>query len=539
MPLGGEDGGDRRADDEDRLVDHRLQRIGGLHLDRLPGQHERPASPDRRPDRGVRRTGHRGTQVGQPGRTARLDGPDQAADPRGEQGGDDREHPGLAEVVEHAPLHDGAETVGDGVRRGEAAGEAVRAAEAGHQQHDPEGVDRDRQPRHERRQAEAQGTGMAEHGPVAGEHCFASVGHDGLVSPTDVTPYDALLLVSFGGPDEPEDVVPFLENVTRGRGIPRERLEEVGEHYFLFGGKSPINEINRTLLAEIRADLAEHGIDVPVYWGNRNWDPYLSDVVAQMKADGVTRAACFTTSAYSSYSSCRQYRENLADAAAAVDGAPVLERLRSYWNHPGFVDPVVDSVVDAVRSRDRGPHRVRHPLDPRLDERRQRPPGRRLPGSAPGRGCLRRPPGRRGDRPVARPRPGLLLPLRAAPGALARARRQRPPREAGRRGGALGGAGADRLRVRPHGGRLRPRHRGAGDRGAARAGCRPGADVGHRPAVRGDGPRPARRAGRRRARRPGRPDRRGRGAGLLGRVRRRLLPQPTRDLRPALERRSE
>jgi ferrochelatase len=176
------------------------------------------------------------------------------------------------------------------------------------------------------------------------------------VSPTDAVPdtapYDAFLLVSFGGPDRPEDVVPFLENVTRGRGIPRERLEEVGEHYFLFGGKSPINEINRTLLAEIRADLAAHGIDLPVYWGNRNWDPYLTDVVAEMKADGVTRAACFMTSAYSSYSSCRQYRENLADASAAVEGAPVLERLRGYSNHPGFVDPVVDAVVDAVRERE-------------------------------------------------------------------------------------------------------------------------------------------------------------------------------------------
>jgi protoporphyrin/coproporphyrin ferrochelatase len=172
------------------------------------------------------------------------------------------------------------------------------------------------------------------------------------VSPTDVTPYDALLLVSFGGPEQPDDVVPFLENVTRGRGIPRERLEAVGEHYFLFGGRSPINDLNRALLRDIRADLTAHGIDVPVYWGNRNWDPYLSDAVAAMRADGVTRAACFTTSAYSSYSSCRQYRENLADASAAVDGAPVLDRLRSYWNHPGFLDPVVDAVLDAVRQRE-------------------------------------------------------------------------------------------------------------------------------------------------------------------------------------------
>jgi protoporphyrin/coproporphyrin ferrochelatase len=164
-----------------------------------------------------------------------------------------------------------------------------------------------------------------------------------------VAPYDALLLVSFGGPERPEDVVPFLENVTRGRGIPRERLEAVGEHYFLFGGRSPINDLNRTLLADIRADLAAHGIDLPVYWGNRNWDPLLREAVAQMKADGVTRAACFTTSAYSSYSSCRQYREDLA--ATAVEDGPVLDKIRLYFNHPGFLEPVVDAAVDATRTR--------------------------------------------------------------------------------------------------------------------------------------------------------------------------------------------
>jgi ferrochelatase len=147
--------------------------------------------------------------------------------------------------------------------------------------------------------------------------------------------------------------VPFLENVTRGRGIPRERLEAVGEHYFLFGGKSPINDINRTLLDEIRADLAGHGIDLPVYWGNRNWDPFLADTVAQMKADGVTRVACFATSAYSSYSSCRQYRENLAAASeegGALGEGPVLDKIRLYFNHPGFLEPVVDAVVVATGS---------------------------------------------------------------------------------------------------------------------------------------------------------------------------------------------
>ena len=164
----------------------------------------------------------------------------------------------------------------------------------------------------------------------------------------DTSPYDALLLVSFGGPEKPEDVVPFLENVTRGRGIPRERLEEVGEHYFQFGGRSPINDQNRAFLAALREDLSGAGIDLPVYWGNRNWDPYLTDTVARMAADGITRAACFVTSAYSSYSSCRQYRENLYDAVEGVANAPHLDKLRHYFNHPGFVEPVVDATLAAL-----------------------------------------------------------------------------------------------------------------------------------------------------------------------------------------------
>jgi ferrochelatase len=164
----------------------------------------------------------------------------------------------------------------------------------------------------------------------------------------DVKPYDALLVLSFGGPEKPEDVVPFLENVTRGRGIPRERLEQVGQHYFLFGGRSPINDQNRALIAALEKDFADQGIDLPVYFGNRNWDPYLADTLEQMVADGVTRAAVFTTSAYSSWSSCRQYRENLFDASAATPGAPRLDRLRQYFNHPGFVEPVVDACVAAL-----------------------------------------------------------------------------------------------------------------------------------------------------------------------------------------------
>jgi ferrochelatase len=165
----------------------------------------------------------------------------------------------------------------------------------------------------------------------------------------DTAPYDALLLVSFGGPEKPDDVLPFLENVTRGRGIPRERLEEVGEHYHLFGGRSPINDQNRQFIAALEQDFATNGVDLPVYWGNRNWDPYLADTLERMKADGIRRAACLVTSAYSSYSGCRQYRENLADAVDAVgEGAPRLDKLRHYYNHPGFVEPMVDATLTAL-----------------------------------------------------------------------------------------------------------------------------------------------------------------------------------------------
>ena len=162
-------------------------------------------------------------------------------------------------------------------------------------------------------------------------------------------PYDGLLLVSFGGPEKADDVIPFLENVTRGRGVPRERLEEVGEHYLLFGGRSPINDQNREFVSAVVEDFRTSGVDLPVYWGNRNWDPYLVDTLRRMRADGIRRAACLVTSAYSSYSGCRQYRENLADAVAEVGaGAPRLDRLRHYFNHPGFVEPMVDATLSAL-----------------------------------------------------------------------------------------------------------------------------------------------------------------------------------------------
>ncbi len=164
----------------------------------------------------------------------------------------------------------------------------------------------------------------------------------------DPLPYDALLLVSFGGPEKPDDVLPFLRNVTAGKDIPDERLEAVGEHYFAFGGRSPINDQNRELIDAIESDLSANGVRIPVYWGNRNWDPFLKDALTQMAADGITRAAALVTSAYSSYSGCRQYRENLAGAVAEVPGAPRIDRLRHYFNHPGFIEPMVDATLAAL-----------------------------------------------------------------------------------------------------------------------------------------------------------------------------------------------
>ncbi len=163
------------------------------------------------------------------------------------------------------------------------------------------------------------------------------------------TDYDAILLVSFGGPEGPDDVIPFMENVTRGRNVPRERLEEVSQHYVQFGGKSPINDQNRALKAELEKLLAAEGPDLPVYFGNRNWHPMLADTLREMRDDGIGRALCFVTSAYSSYSGCRQYRENLAAARAEVgDGAPELDKIRVFYNHPGFVEPQVDLITDAL-----------------------------------------------------------------------------------------------------------------------------------------------------------------------------------------------
>jgi protoporphyrin/coproporphyrin ferrochelatase len=164
-------------------------------------------------------------------------------------------------------------------------------------------------------------------------------------------PYDAVLLLSFGGPEGPQDVMPFLENVTRGRGIPRERLLDVATHYDAVGGKSPINDQNRALLAALGTELSGRGIDCPVAWGNRNWSPYVVDALRELHDGGARRVVVVTTSAYSSYSSCRQYREDLADAVVTLAGEGRqldVDRVRAYYDHPGFVAPATEATLRAL-----------------------------------------------------------------------------------------------------------------------------------------------------------------------------------------------
>ena len=294
------------------------------------------------------------------------------------------------------------------------------------------------------------------------------------------TGYDALLLLSFGGPEGPDDVLPFLENVVRGRGVPRERLLEVAEHYTHFGGVSPINDQNRALLKAIRAEL-----DLPVYWGNRNWHPLVEDTVATMRADGVRRALVFVTSAYTSYSGCRQYQDDLARArAAAGTGAPELDKLRHYFNHPGFVEPAADGVRAALAGRP----------DARLVFTAHSIPASMEASSGPC-GHLYTAQLREASRLVTEavrgPAPSSTWSGSRGPGrrrcrgwsrtSTTTSARWPPPAWAGRRV-------ADRLRLRPRRGALGPGPGSGRDRGRARPRLRPGGDRGHRPALRPDGP---------------------------------------------------
>lgn len=163
--------------------------------------------------------------------------------------------------------------------------------------------------------------------------------------------YDAILVVSFGGPESKDEVIPFLETVLRGKNVPRERLLAVAEHYYHFEGKSPINEQARDLIAALRAELERHGLKLPIYWGNRNWHPFLAETLREMKEAGIRRAIGFVTSAYSSYSGCRQYREDIARAQAEVGpSAPEVNKLRAFFNHPQFIEAVAERVGDALEA---------------------------------------------------------------------------------------------------------------------------------------------------------------------------------------------
>ncbi len=264
--------------------------------------------------------------------------------------------------------------------------------------------------------------------------------------------YDAFLLLSFGGPEGPDDVLPFLENVTRGRGVPAQRLAEVAGHYQARGGVSPINGQCRDLLKAVGAAFAADGIDLPLYWGNRNWHPFIEDTVRQMRADGVERAVAFVTSAYSSYSACRQYLDDIDRAVAAVGaGAPRIDKIRPYFNHPGFIEPFAASVEAALAGlpaeAQAGARLVftAHSV-PRRHGRRERQRVHRHGGP---RCCRRQVRGRAagsletylrtgaGRLPPLRPR--LPEPQRPAERALAGAGRERPPGGAGQ-GGAAGRA---------------------------------------------------------------------------------------------------
>ena len=157
--------------------------------------------------------------------------------------------------------------------------------------------------------------------------------------------YDALLIVSFGGPEGMDDVMPFLENVLRGRNVPRERMLQVAHHYELFDGVSPINGQNRKLIAALKVELEANGPHLPIYWGNRNWHPLLAGALQQMANDGIKHALAFVTAAYSSFSSCRQYRQNIIDAQSAVgSNAPQVDKLRAFYNHPLFIKANVDQI---------------------------------------------------------------------------------------------------------------------------------------------------------------------------------------------------
>ena len=283
--------------------------------------------------------------------------------------------------------------------------------------------------------------------------------------------YQALVLVSFGAPEHREDVMPFLRRVTAGRGIPEKRIAQVAEHYYAAGGASPLNARCRELMEALRPELADVGLRL--YWGNRNWHPLLDDTLAEMRDDGVQRALAFVTSAYAGYSSCRQYLDDIASARLRVGaGAPIVDKLRLYYNHPGWVEPWAANLARALRpfsaearrehEDTSGPNAGLELNDVATEWRRSRvhrpqrahAHGCQQPvrGAADGDGQAGRRGGRR--RQLAA---GLAKPLRPAQLALAGARHPRCHRGFARQ---HGGSGADRFRVRQHGDRPRPRRGG-------------------------------------------------------------------------------
>ncbi|MGV2982933.1 ferrochelatase [Microbacterium sp. AGC85] len=209
--------------------------------------------------------------------------------------------------------------------------------------------------RRELKPPKASGVHLEQGAKVPSASPAAQSGPEHVVEPVA---YDAILLSGFGGPEGQDDVLPFLRNVTRGRGIPDERLEEVAHHYRRFGGVSPINDQNRLLRQALKSALADAGLDLPVYWGNRNWAPYLDEALENAANDGIRRMIAIPTSAYSSYSSCRQYREDWADAleASGTQGIIQIDKVRQFFSHPGFIQPFIEGVRDGIAAAARAGH---------------------------------------------------------------------------------------------------------------------------------------------------------------------------------------
>ena len=314
---------------------------------------------------------------------------------------------------------------------------------------------------------------------------------DGFVSPFPATRFDAILVVSFGGPEGMDDVIPFLENVTRGRNVPRERLEEVAHHYELFGGVSPINAQNRALIAALRPELDAHGIDLPIYFGNRNWHPFLADTLREMADDGVERALAFFTSAYSLVLGLPPVpRGHLQRPAGGRPGAPEVVRTRMFFNHPGWIEANADHVrtaLGAARPQDR-------PSTSPSRRTRSRSRWRRRAATrtscASRRGSWRRPSASTDCALVYQSRSGPPQVPWLEPDILDHLRDGRGARRHGRRDLA------DRLRLRPPRGAVRPRRRGRETRRRARAEPRPRRERGDAPGVRRDDPRADRGAAR-------------------------------------------